>query len=96
MNIHFQAVLLTSCVLIRQNIADRAFERRNHLDLQINLLAEREATLSLSILQQIAEHLRCPLGKEAQDEELAEETPVDAIARDLRAREQEQVEESRA
>jgi uncharacterized membrane protein len=91
-----EAVLLTSCVLIRQNIADRAFERRNHLDLQINLLAEREATLSLSILQQIAEHLRCPLGKEAQDEELAEETPVDAIARDLRAREQEQVEESRA
>ena len=61
-----EAVLLTSCVLIRQNIADRAFERRNHLDLQINLLAEREATLSLSILQRIAEHLRCPIGDEAQ------------------------------
>ena len=29
-----EAVLLTSCVLIRQNIADRAFERRNHLDLE--------------------------------------------------------------
>ena len=88
-----EAVLLTSCVLIRQNIADRAFERRNHLDLQINLLAEREATLSLSILQRIAEHLRCPVGDEAQDEELANETPVDSIARDLRAREEEQDEE---
>jgi len=25
-----EAVLLTSCVLIRQNISDQAFERRNH------------------------------------------------------------------
>nr|WP_276548933.1 DUF1003 domain-containing protein [Bradyrhizobium elkanii] len=41
-----EAVLLTSCVLIRQNISDRAFERRNHLELQINLLAERGSTLS--------------------------------------------------
>ena len=91
-----EAVLLTSCVLIRQNIADRAFERRNHLDLQINLLAEREATLSLGILQRIAEHLRCPVGEEAQDEELAGETPVNSIARDLRAREEEQDEKHRA
>ena len=91
-----EAVLLTSCVLIRQNIADPAFERRNHLDLQINLLAEREATLSLGILQRIAEHLRCPVGEEAQDEELAGETPVDSIARDLRAREEEQDEKHRA
>jgi uncharacterized membrane protein len=88
-----EAVLLTSCVLIRQNIADRAFERRNHLDLQINLLAEREATLSLNILQRIAEHLRCPVQDEAQSEELADETAVDSIARDLRAREDEQDDE---
>ena len=38
-----EAVLLTSFVLIRQNTMDRQFERRNHLDLQINLLAEEEA-----------------------------------------------------
>ena len=35
-----EAVLLTSFVLIRQNAIDRTSERRNHLDLQINLLAE--------------------------------------------------------
>jgi uncharacterized membrane protein len=39
-----EAVLLTSFVLIRQNAIDRTSERRNHLDLQINLLAEEEAT----------------------------------------------------
>jgi uncharacterized membrane protein len=77
-----EAVLLTSCVLIRQNIADQAFERRNHLDLQINLLAERESTLSLAILQRIAVHLKCPLEQDVQAEQLADETEVDVIARD--------------
>src|SRR4029079_16950543 len=44
-----EAVLLTSCVLIRQSLIDRALQRRDHLELQINLLAEREATQSLRI-----------------------------------------------
>jgi uncharacterized membrane protein len=82
-----EAVLLTSCVLIRQNVIDQTSERRNHLDLQINLLAEREATTSLDILQRIAAHLRVPLAKEGAEEDLADETSVDDIARDLRARE---------
>src|SRR5882757_8638639 len=51
-----EAVLLTSCVLIRQNAIDRTSERRDHLELQINLLAEKESTRSLEILQRIAEH----------------------------------------
>jgi uncharacterized membrane protein len=51
-----EAVLLTSCVLIRQSLIDRTLERRDHLELQINLLAEREATRSLRILQRIAKN----------------------------------------
>src|SRR5215217_4853141 len=87
-----EAVLLTSCVLIRQNISDRAFERRNHLDLQINLLAERESTLSLDILRRLAAHMKCPIDQDAQCDELTKETPVDAIARDLRASEEKEEE----
>lgn len=87
-----EAVLLTSCVLIRQNISDQAFERRNHLDLQINLLAERESTLSLDILRRLAAHMKCPIGQDAQCEELTKETPVDAIAQDLRANEEKEEE----
>jgi len=82
-----EAVLLTSCVLIRQNAIDRTSERRDHLELQINLLAEQEATRSLGILQRIAEHLKVPNTKDAQGKELAEDTEVDDIARDLKARE---------
>jgi len=80
-----EAVLLTSCVLIRQNAIDQASERRNHLDLQINLLAEEEATKSLDLLQRIAERLDIPFEKDRKSIELANATPVDKIARDLRA-----------
>ncbi|MEZ0081492.1 DUF1003 domain-containing protein [Bradyrhizobium japonicum] len=89
-----EAVLLTSCVLIRQNISDQAFERRNHLDLQINLLAERESTLSLDILRRLAAHMNCPIDQDAQCDELTKETPVDAIAQDLRASEEKDEEKS--
>jgi len=82
-----EAVLLTSCVLIRQNAMDSASERRAHLELQINLLAEQEATRSLDILQRIADHLNMPNTRDPQGEELAEDTAVDEIARDLRNRE---------
>jgi uncharacterized membrane protein len=46
-----EAVLLTSFVLIRQNAMDLQSERRNHLDLQINLLVEKEATSILKALR---------------------------------------------
>src|SRR6476620_9878165 len=82
-----EAVLLTSCVLIRQNSISRTSERRNHLELQINLLAEQESTRSLEILQRIAEHLNVANKTDRQSDELAEETSVDEIARDLRTRE---------
>jgi uncharacterized membrane protein len=83
----FEAVFLTSFVLIRQNTMDRQSERRNHLDLQINLLAEKEATSTLKALHEIAAHLKIHLSEEAENQELTQETPVESIARDLRSKE---------
>jgi uncharacterized membrane protein len=82
-----EAVLLTSCVLIRQSTIDQTLERRDHLELQINLLAEREATRSLRILQRIAKRLDVDDDEDCTPDELACETSVDQIARDLRERE---------
>jgi uncharacterized membrane protein len=82
-----EAVLLTSFVLIRQNTMDLRSERRNHLDLQINLLAEKEATSILKILRDIADHLDIDVSADAEREELAEDTAVESIARDLRSKE---------
>jgi uncharacterized membrane protein len=90
----FEAVLLASCVLMRQNAIDQTSERRNHLDLQINLLAEEEATRSLDLLQRIADRLGVPFEKDSKSKELANETPVDEIARDLREREKQQAAQS--
>jgi uncharacterized membrane protein len=82
-----EAVLLTSCVLIRQNAMDRTSERRDNLELQINLLAEKEATRSLDMLHRIGKHLQIPKLGDHQSIELAKETPIDEIARDLKERE---------
>ena len=82
-----EAVLLTSFVLIRQNAMDLRSERRNHLDLQINLLAEKEATSILNALREIADHLNVDVSNDVEREELAKDTPVEDIARDLRAKE---------
>jgi len=84
-----EAVFLTSFVLIRQNSMDRQSERRNHLDLQINLLAEKEATNTLKALHEIAAHFKIQLSTEAEHRELAQDTPVESIARDLRSKEKE-------
>jgi uncharacterized membrane protein len=83
-------VLLTSFVLIRQNTMDRRSERRNHLDLQINLLAEKEATSILNAVREIAEHLKVDVAPDPEREELAKDTPVESIARHLRSKEEEQ------
>ena len=81
-----EAVLLSSCVLIRQNATDRILGRRDHLELQINLLAEREATRSLRILQRIAKRLDVD-GEDCELDELARETSADEIAKEIRQRE---------
>jgi uncharacterized membrane protein len=84
-----EAVLLTSFVLIRQNSMDRQSERRNHLDLQINLLAEKETTSILRALGEIANHLQINLSTDAESRELTEDIAVENIARDLRSKEKE-------
>jgi uncharacterized membrane protein len=49
-----EAIFLSSFVLISQNYQMRIAERRNQLDLQINLLAEQENSKMLLLLEDIA------------------------------------------
>jgi uncharacterized membrane protein len=84
-----EAVLLTSFVLIRQNAMDLQSERRNHLDLQINLLAEKETTVILKKLNLLAERLGVEEGDDRESRQLAKDTPVESIARDLRSKKKE-------
>ena len=63
--VSLEGVLLVTFVLIKQNRMAYLSDRRAHLDLQINLLAEREVTHVLRLLQRVAERL------EVRDEEVA-------------------------
>ncbi|MFL6373490.1 MAG: DUF1003 domain-containing protein [Pyrinomonadaceae bacterium] len=52
--VSLEAIFLSTFILISQNHDTQLSERRNHLDLQINLLAEQENTKMLELLQAIA------------------------------------------
>jgi uncharacterized membrane protein len=52
--VSLEAIFLSTFILISQNQETRLSERRNQLDLQINLLAEQENTKMLTLLERIA------------------------------------------
>ena len=80
-----EAVLLTAFVLVRQNRMSSKADQRSHLDLQINLLAEREATKVIQLLQRIGGHLGIEEDMTDRElEELGKHTKVEDLARDLR------------
>jgi len=55
MAVSLEGVLVSTFVLITQNWMNRQAERRAHLDLQVNILAEQEMTLVLKMLRDISE-----------------------------------------
>ena len=60
MTVSLEAIFLALFVLASQNRLGRQADKRSHLDLQIDLLAEREMTAVLQLLQDIARHLAVP------------------------------------
>ena len=80
----FEAIILTSIVLIAQRDLRRLADRRAHLDLQVNILAEQELTAILGLLNQICVRLGIdPRKAEPDAEHLATETDVRTIAEAL-------------
>jgi uncharacterized membrane protein len=58
MSVSLEAIFLALFVLESQNRLAKLSEQRANLDLQINLLAEREMTAALQLLSDIARHLK--------------------------------------
>jgi uncharacterized membrane protein len=81
--VSLEAIFLSTFVLIKQNRMSKRADQRAHLDLQINLLSEREMTLILQMLQRISTRLGVRLPDE-EIEEFCEETSVEALAEELR------------
>jgi len=77
-----EAIFLSTFVLMKQKRMSQRADDRAHLDLQVNLLAEREMTLVLQMLSGISEKL----GVRTMDKELKElaaETPLEVMAEEL-------------
>lgn len=53
--VSLEAIFLSTLILMSQNRDAHLSERRNQLDLQINLLTEQENTKMLTMLKQIAD-----------------------------------------
>ena len=80
--VSIEAIFLSTFVLMKQNRMSRRADQRNHLDLQINLLAEREMTTVLQLLQRISAHLGVRVSGE-HIEELSAETSVAQLAQQI-------------
>lgn len=82
MVVSLEAIFLALFVLAGQNRLSRQSDKRAHLDLQIDLLAEREMTAVLQLLQDIASHLKVPETVTADEiRDLTIETDVRGLTR---------------
>ncbi len=80
--VSLEAIFLSTFILISQNHETKLTERRNHLDLQINMLAEQENTKMLELLGLIAEKVGVAANDPAMEvlkEEIDPETLVEQI-----------------
>jgi uncharacterized membrane protein len=76
-----EAVFLTSIVLMTQNHMSRLVDRRAHLDLQVNLLAEQELTAMLHMLHALCTSAGVKVTiRDERVQQLLTETDIQKIA----------------
>jgi uncharacterized membrane protein len=81
--VSLEAIFLSTFILISQNYDMRVAERRNQLDLQINLLAEQENTKALQMLEQIAKKVGAHVSDDPQVRALEEATRPEALVEQI-------------
>jgi uncharacterized membrane protein len=86
--VSLEAIFLSTFILISQNHDTKITERRNHLDLQINLLSEQENTRMLMMLRAIAEKVGADVTHDDHLQALSEETEPNRLVRQIEAREE--------
>ena len=85
--VSLEAIFLSTFILISQNHDTRIAERRNHLDLQINLLSEQENTKIIAMLQAIGAHIGAEFGHDPHLKALSEETEPERVVQQIEGRE---------
>lgn len=75
-----EAIFLAIFILMSQNRAAKVSDKRSHLDLQLNLLAEQENTKMLLMLEQIGRAVGAEVDAGADVQALAEATEPEALS----------------
>src|SRR5206468_2511123 len=81
--VSLEAIFLSTFILISQNYEMRITERRNQLDLQINLLSEQENTKMLQVLELIAKKVGAHVQDDPQIRALEEATRPESLVRQI-------------
>jgi len=81
--VSLEAIFLSTFILISQNYDMRLSERRNQLDLQINLLSEQENTKMLQILERIAKKVGANVKADPEISALEEATRPEALVEQI-------------
>lgn len=81
--VSLEAIFLTLLVLMSQNRMTKEADKRAHLDLQVNMLAEQESTLILRMVQRIGEHIGVEPEEDEELKRLEERTDVQELAATL-------------
>lgn len=85
MSVSVEGVLLTTFVLMKQNRMARRADLRDQLNLQVDLLAEKEITKMLQMLRAMADHMGLEHeAHEPEAKELSENTAVETLAQELK------------
>jgi uncharacterized membrane protein len=81
--VSLEAIFLSTFILISQNRDMQLAERRNHLDLQINLLTEQENTKMLMMLKQIADKVGADIHQDPDVKVLEQATRPDKLVEQI-------------
>lgn len=78
-----EAIFLSTFVLISQNRAQAATDKRDDLDLHINLLAEHELTRLIEMVAAIAQKLEVRTGTEQEVAEITKDVAPEVVLKEI-------------
>lgn len=81
--VSLEAIFLSTFIMISQTQETKLSERRNKLDLQINLLAEQENTKMLQLLSAIAKKVGAEAGDDSEIAALQQATQLENLVRQI-------------
>ncbi len=80
-----EAVILAAFVLMAQNRMSSLSDRRDHFDLQVNLMAEQEASITIQMLDRISRKLGVAQDKPDEALALSRTSSLEHLAEELHA-----------